>query len=188
MLRILAIGVGLLFATASLASAQPTTVNDLVKQVEAQSQSTVEAVEMLRKAMIIVSEKGKFTFRKALFVQAPPQGFGIYTPRKDNVFKIGEKIYVYIEPVGLTWKKQDGFYRTFATIDYEVRTPEGKVVLGQRNAGKIDLRSREQNQEVMFQFTLGLSGARPGKLIVAATYRDTESGETAGFELPFELK
>jgi hypothetical protein len=69
-----------------------------------------------------------------------------------------------------------------------VRTPEGKVVLRQPNAGKVDLKSREQNQEVMFQFNLGLSGARPGKLVLAATYRDSVSGEAASFELPFELK
>jgi hypothetical protein len=188
MRHVLALGVGLLFATAPFASARATSVDDLVKQVEAQSHSTVEAVEMLRKAMIIVSEKGKFTFRKALFVQGPPQGFGVYTQRKDNIFKIGERIYVYLEPVALTWKKQDGFYRTLVTVDYEVRTPEGKVVLRQPNAGKVDLKSREQNQEVMFQFNLGLSGARPGKLVLAATYRDSVSGEAASFELPFELK
>ena len=188
MLRRFALSLALLCATVEVASAESATVDDLVKQVEAQSKSTVEGVETLRKAMIIVSEKGKFSFAKAVFVEGPPQGFGIYVPRRNSVFKTGEKIYVYLEPVGLTWKKQDGFYRSQATVDYEVRTPQGKVLSGQRNAGTVELKSHEQNQEVMYQFSLNLSGAQPGKYVLAATYRDTTSGETASFELPFVFK
>jgi hypothetical protein len=62
------------------------------------------------------------------------------------------------------------------------------VAWGQHNAGKIDLNSREQNQEVMFRLNLGLSGARPGDLVLAATYRDNQSNETTSFELPFGIK
>lgn len=188
MLRALSLGLALLCAAAAVVPAQSATVDDLAKQAEAQSKSTVEAVDMLRKAMVIVSERGKFSFRKALFVERPPQGFGIYAPRKNNVFKIGEKIYVYLEPVGLIWEKQDGFYRSHATVDYEVRTPGGKVLLGQRNAAALEFKSHEQNQEVMYQLSLNLPGAQPGKFILAATCRDTTSGETASFELPFEIE
>ena len=188
MLRIFATGLVFLFVAVPAAFAQSLSVDELAKQVEAQHKSAVEAVDFLRQAMVAVSGHGKFAFRKALFIEEPPQGFGVYTPRKNNVFKLGEKIYVYLEPVGLTWKMQDGFYHMAATVDYEVRTPEGKVILGQHNATKVELKSREQNQEVMFRFSLSVSGARPGKLILAATYHDVASKKAATFELPFAFE
>jgi hypothetical protein len=175
-------------AAAAATPAAATLAEDIARQVEAQSRLTIEAVETLRQAMVAVSQRGQFTFRRAVSVDEPPQGYGIYTERSNNVFKIGEELLVYIEPVGLTWSDRGGYFRSLALIDYEVRTPEGRVLLGQRDAGTVELRSREQNQEVMYQFSLNLSGGSPGRFLLAVTYRDAESGEAATFELPFELQ
>lgn len=175
-------------AAAISTEAWAVTPEEIASEVEKQATSTIEAVEMLRKAMIAVSQRGTFAFRKAMFVAAPPDGFGIYTEHLSGKFKSGEPIYVYLEPVGLKWVERDGIYHSSATIDYEVRSPDGKVLLGQRDVGRMAFNSRDQNQEIMYQFSLNLEGARPGDYILSISYREESSNQTATVELPFKIE
>ena len=91
-----------------VASAQ--SIMDLAKQAESQSADgkSVEAYETMRKATLQVWDASPLVFRRALFVAGSPSGFGIYNPRPDNVFKPGEKLVIYAEPIGFKWENKDG--------------------------------------------------------------------------------
>ncbi|MGA3303496.1 MAG: hypothetical protein ABSC72_09435 [Methylovirgula sp.] len=175
-------------AGAPLASADSSLVEDLAKQAQAHSASTVEALQTLRQAEMLVSSQGTLSFRKAMFVQDAPQGFGLYTPRANNIFKDGERLFIYMEPVALKWDNQDDIYHSLTTIDYEVQTPDGKILAGQHDFGTMELKSRDPNQEVMYRVNLQLSGARPGKYILVLTCHEKSSGKTASAQLPFEFQ
>jgi hypothetical protein len=43
------------------------------------------------------------TPRYVFFFSANPDSYGAYDERKSNIFKIGDKIIAYVEPVGYTW-------------------------------------------------------------------------------------
>lgn len=173
---------------AGSAGANSALAADLAKQATDHSSSALGAWNALMQAQALVSNQSSLAFRKAVIVDSPPLGFGMYTPRKSNVFKDGEVIIVYIEPVGLHWTLENGIYHSLAMMDYEVRTPDGKVIAGQRAFGKMDFKSREQNQEVMYKVDLRFSGAHPGKYILLLTCHEASTGHSTSTEFPIEFQ
>jgi hypothetical protein len=165
-------------------------IEDLARDAEAKANAGqhIEAVEALRRAINLLTAKGPLTLRRVQFISEPPQGFGIYQPRANNVFQAGEPLIVYAEPVGMGWSAAAGVNRAHVTADFEIRTTDGKILGGQKNFGGFEFTSRDQNHEIMTHLTIRLSGIQPGRYVFAATYRDQVSGKSANMELPFEIR
>src|ERR1700728_1790883 len=63
--------------------------------------------------------------RKALFVAEHPQGFGQYVERPTSVFKPGEKLVAYAEPIGYGWKDiGNGEYQFGFKVDFLIKSPD----------------------------------------------------------------
>jgi hypothetical protein len=165
-------------------------IEDLAREAEAKANAGrhVEAVETLRRAIGILAAKGPLALRRVQFISEPPKGFGIFKPRAGNVFRQGEPLIVYAEPVGMGWRAADGLNRAHIATDFEIRSPDGKILGGQRDFGRFEFASHDQNQEIMTHLTIRLSGAPAGRYLFAATYRDQMTGKSATLELPFEIK
>ena len=165
-------------------------IEDLAREAEAKAKAGqyIEAVEILRRAIGALAAKGPLTLRRVQFIAEPPKGFGIYRPRDGNVFRPGEPLIVYAEPIGMGWKAADGINRSHIVTDFEIRTPDGKILGGQKDFGRFEFASRDQNQEIMTHLTIRLSGAPAGSYVFGATYRDQVNGKSANLELPFEIK
>ena len=148
----------------------------------------LEAVETLREAVREAALSGPLLFRHALFTSEPGKAFGIYNPRNDNVFKRGEPLLVYVEPVGFDWKPDGDLYTAHLTVDYEIGTPQGQILAGQRGFDHFEFTSRDQNHEVMTTLKFNLSGAKPGDYVLGVTYHDRTTGKQASFDLPFKVK
>lgn len=86
------------------------------------------------------------------------------------------------------WKTADGVNRAHIVTDFEIRTPDEKVLGGQKDFGRFEFASRDKNQEIMTHLTITLSGAPSGQYVFAATYRDQVSSKSATLELSFEIK
>ena len=165
-------------------------LTDLAKQAdsEAKAGKNLEAYDTMRKATLQVWNAGPFLFHKALFVTGSPNGFGIYDPRPDNVFKQGEKLVIYVEPVGFTWEPKDGLNHAQIVADLVLKDGEGTVVGQQEGFGTFTFDSREENMEVMSALTIDFTEAPPGKYAAELKFTDKVGGKTASFELPFEIK
>ena len=165
-------------------------IADLGRAAEAQAQAGnhLEAVETLRRAINILAANGPLTLRRVQFIAEPPKGFGLYKPRGGNVFRRGEPLVVYAEPIGLGWKPEGGTNRAVVATDFEIRTPDGKILGGQKDFGRFEFVSHDRNHEIMTHLTIRLSGAPPGRYVFGATYRDAVSGKAATLELPFEIQ
>jgi hypothetical protein len=163
---------------------------DLAREAETKAKAgdPVAAVELLRRATSVMAAQGPLALRRVQFIAEPPNGFGIYKPRADNVFKPGEPLIIYAEPVGMGWKTADGVNHALVAADFEIRTPDGKILGGQKDFGRFEFTSHDQNQEIMTHLTIRLSGAPAGSYVFAATYRDQINGKSANLTLPFEIK
>jgi hypothetical protein len=104
------------------------------------------------------------------------------------VFRAGEPLIVYAEPVGMGWRTADGVNHAHVAADFEIRTTDGKILGGQKDFGKFEFASRDHNHEIMTHLTIRLSGAPAGRYVFAATYRDQVNGKSASMELPFEIR
>ena len=69
------------------------------------------------------------TFRVARFADQIT-GFGMYTPRADGPFHVGDTVNIYLEPVGYGFAADgDGFRVSYGT-GIEIRTPGGLILAG----------------------------------------------------------
>jgi hypothetical protein len=184
-----ALTAALLVVGASIASAGD--IADLAKDAEAKLQAgqSVAAIETLRHAVALADARSALSFRKAIFVAQAGGGYGIYNQRLDNMFKSGEPLIAYVEPIGVGWAALDGgVFRSALTADFEIRSPEGRILAGKRDFGHFEFFSHEQNKEIRTDVTVTLTDAPAGKYVLGMTYHDTVTGKTANFDLPFEIK
>jgi hypothetical protein len=171
-------------------SAYAQDLTDLAKQAagEAKDGKNREAYDTIRKATLKVWQDGPLLFRKAIFVSKEPAGFGIYDPRPDNKFAPGEKLVIYVEPVGFTWKEQDGLKRAQLVADLVLKDGEGTVVGQQEGFGTFTFDSREENMEVMTALTIDFTEAPAGKYVAELKFNDKLGDKSATFDLPFEIE
>jgi hypothetical protein len=182
----LALLAGAAFAVA--ASAEELT--DLAKQAEGDVKDgkTLDAYEAMRKAALQVWEKGPLIFRKAIFVSNKPGGFGVYDPRPDSVFKPGEKLIIYVEPVGFAWQQKNGLNHAQLVVDLVLKDGDGNVVAQQQGFGNFSFDSHERNMETMTAVTIDFAEGPAGKYAAELKFHDTVGDKSASFELPFEIK
>jgi hypothetical protein len=148
-----------------------------------------EAVLLMREALTEAWKSAPLSIDKAVFVQKPAAGFGIYNPRREAVFADGEPLLIYLEPIGFTWKQEDGIYRSHMAVDFELLSPDGNILAGKRDFGEFKFASHAFNTEYMANMTLNLTGAPKANYVLLVTLRDQlNNDQSASVELPFEIR
>jgi hypothetical protein len=127
------------------------------------------------------------TVRRAIFVTEKAPMLGAYSERPTNVFKAGEKLLTYIEPVGYTWQQQGNKFNFGAVVDFVIKGADGKILGGQENFAKLSLASRTKLQEFMLNLTMNLDGIGPGKYVLEYKLHDLGSKKVVVVDQPFEI-
>lgn len=149
---------------------------------------SLEAIDKADEAVWQAWDATPLTFRHAVFVGEPPQGFGVYKDRANSTFKSGESLVVYAEPVGYAYKDNgNGTYSFGFNVDLIVKSPSGEIVGGQENFQKLELTSRAKNREFMLTLTLDLTNAPPGDYVLEYKTHDLNSDKVGLMSLPFTL-
>jgi hypothetical protein len=128
----------------------------------------------LRRAVAAAWRKLPFTAIEVHLVAAPPTGFGEYIPRVDNVYRPGEPLILYLEPVGYTvrYDPEQQVYRYSLAADFNLVDAWGRVVSGRRNFGRFQGQSRHFPDRLPLTFTYSLAGLPPGEYRVETVLRD----------------
>ena len=151
----------------------------------------IEALAALDETAAALWEKAPLTMRRALWVAAPPTGFGsynCYNPRDNNVFASGAKMVIYAEPVGFGWRKDGDVWQTDVAIDVVVKGRDGTVLQRAPDFTNLRIGSRVKNREMMAQLTYSFTGIPAGEYIVESIMRDKVSGKTGSFSLPLIVR
>jgi hypothetical protein len=148
---------------------------------------TLKDIDALRKAVTDAWEKMPLTQRRALFVTEKADIYGHYAARSSSEFKASEKLVTYVEPAGYVWKANGDAYDFGVTVDFVVKSPDGKILAGQEGFGKFALTSSQKLQEFMLNLTLSVDDAPPGQYILQYRLHDLYSDKTSTFELPFSI-
>src|SRR5580704_1854003 len=148
-------------------------------------------VKPMMRAMLAVLgawEKTPLTVRRALFVSDHPHGFGLYQERASNVFKPGEALVTYAEPVGYGAKDAgNGLLEFGFAVDFLIKSPDGQILTGQQDFARLAQQSHVRNLEFMLLLTLNVTGAPSGDYVVEYKLRDISGDKTTSFELPFKI-
>lgn len=163
---------------------------DAARKAEEQAAAgdTVGAHRTIRDAYGAFAATLPFSIGKAVFVSAPPEGYGMYAARPDTVFKPGEALISYVEPVGLTWRAAEGgLLESHFTVDLELLDPKGMKLAEQKAFGSFDFKGNVRNQEVFAKLTLSLSNPPAGDYVLRYRFRDSASGAVAISDQPFKI-
>ena len=115
-------------------------------------------------------------------------GFGIYSERANHIYKPGEKIVLYMEPVGYGYGK-DGLGNSLIalSVDITVVSAAGETLGTMEKVGRIQVASRSHNRELFFKLDLSLDGLPPGKYRCDFLMHDENSTKTAPFSTDIEI-
>jgi hypothetical protein len=149
---------------------------------------TVDEIDKRDAAVVEAWTATPLTVRRALFVSEHPAGFGQYVERADNVFKKGDKLVTYAEPVGYGWKDVGGGSYEFGfKVDFLIKSPDGKVLTGQEDFADVSEKSHARNREFMVVLTMTLTGAPAGDYVIEYKLRDVTSSKSTSFSQPFKI-
>ncbi|WP_428688481.1 hypothetical protein [Roseibium sp.] len=188
MLKTFVVGASLLTGLPGVALAGP--MQDKALQAEAAlgKKDGGLAIKLMREALFQTWKEAPLAIPTAVFVAAPADGYGIYTARADSVFAIGEPLLVYLEPVGFDWKQENGLFRSLLTVDFDLSSPDGTVLAGQKEFGRFDFKSHVPNTEYMANLTLRVNGAPAGDYVLDLTVNDQIGGGSARVKIPFSFQ
>lgn len=157
------------------------------------------AYGMVEEAARVIWSRLGFFLARALLVSEPARGYGIYTPRKDNLYLHsppdrpvfpgkGMPIYVYLEPVGYrVQRRADGFYRFGVSMDAALLDSQGNLLFGKEKFLRQEMTSHRFNREFFLNVTLNLKGAPPGEYQLRLTVQDILSDGRASVQLPIRI-
>lgn len=135
--------------TMTAAAAQ--SVSDDARQAErlAGQGKYLAAMAALDSAADVLWQKAPLVCRRILWVADRASGFGEYNPRETAVFKSGDAMLAYAEPIGFGWRKSGEIWHTNLVADFIIRSKSGKELLRRDDFGKFDIASRARNREFM---------------------------------------
>jgi hypothetical protein len=128
------------------------------------------------------------TFSQALLVAQNATGFGVFNPRENNVFKPGEPILIYCEPLGFAYGEPGaGLFSVNFIIDLQVLDALGNELANAPGATEFNMTSRHRNREVQANITYTLDGLPIGRYTLITTLRDKNSLRTGSFQTAIEV-
>lgn len=146
------------------------------------------AIAALDGAIAGILKDAPLTIRNALFVDRAT-GYGAYVERESAVFKSGEPIVIYVEPMAFAFGKNDLGAKEFSLIaDFVLQDDKGETLFAKDDFVSVVQPVRYDNREVHFTLTLDLTGLPEGQFVGKFRVRDSHSDKSALFELPFEIR
>lgn len=122
-----------------------------------------------------------------VFISRQADGWRQYAPRQTPVFRVGEALQFYAEPVNLGWSPKGASYRFDMRVDVEIRTADGTVVWGQRDYGQLSQERAEPDPNTFITGSIAIKGLAPGLYLLGARFRDPANGRTVETELAFAI-
>lgn len=125
--------------------------------------------------------------RNFVFISRQASGWRQYAPRQTPLFKAGEALQFYAEPVNLGWSPRGQSYRFEMRVDVEIRTPEGQILWGQKDYGHLAHESPTADPNTYITGSVAVKGLAPGLYMLTVRFRDPLNNRTAEIEIAFGI-
>ena len=149
---------------------------------------TAEALLAARRFMRLVTDSTGFGVTNALLTAAPAEGFGMYTPRANNIYRTDEPVYAYVEVFGFSMSPlADGANRLLFDVSFTLDSPDGRQLTDTMiSMGEVMLDSYNQPIDGYFHLTYQVTGVT-GPVSLRTLVVDRASGQRTEFRLPVEF-
>ena len=122
------------------------------------------------------------------FVSSDPVAYGVFEERNSSVFKPGEEVLLYVEPVGIqdkntTDENGNKLYSLNMTADLIISDKDGSIVGGEQNIPLTNFTSRHQNKEIELDLSItGTETLDPGDYMLKWIVTDQNTGKNFEIE------
>ncbi len=179
-----------LTALLSIPAARAQTLAESAAAIEQMLTSgrTDDAIVAARNFLRRVTDRAGFGVTNARLTTAPAEGFGMFVPRPDNRYQLGEPVYAYVEVYGFTMSPlASGANRLLFDVSFTLDNPEGQQMTDALiPMGEVQLDSYSQPVDGFFHLTYRVNGAE-GAYSLRTLVVDRASGQEAEFSLPVEF-
>jgi hypothetical protein len=132
--------------------------------------------------------KVPLTEQKVAFITEPSAGYGMYTERGTNIFKQGEPLITYVEPIGYGWKELPGdMFEINFVADVMLTAENGSVIADEKGFAKVAFQSHNAAMELKLDLTLNPTGLPVGKYKLTYTLHDMSADQVSTFDQPIEI-
>ncbi|HEX2255926.1 MAG TPA: hypothetical protein VHG92_04340 [Afifellaceae bacterium] len=146
----------------------------------------VRALEALDEAVAVVWQQAPLGLRTWAIVDEVG-GYGIYDPREEAVFRPGETMRVYLEPVGFVYASQGDMHEVGLSADLAIETPRGQIIVEAKDLFSMAWQSRNRIRELPVTFAFRVPELVPDEYRATFTVRDRNSEKTGEFSVPFRV-
>ena len=148
-----------------------------------------EAVVAARRFLRQVTDEAGFGVTNAQLTVGPAEGFGMFEPRRDNIFRRDEQVLAYDEVYWLSMQRlATGANRLLFDVYFTLDTPDGQAVTPSMiPMGEVMMDSHSEPVDGFFHLTYRVTGAE-GPYTLRTRVVDRASGQRAEFSLPVEFR
>lgn len=149
---------------------------------------TEAALSASRQFLRAVTARTGFGVTNVRLTTGPAEGFGMFHPRPDALYRVGEPIYAYVEVYGFSMTPEaGGANRLLFDVSFTLDGPDGQQMTEALiPMGEVRLDSYSQPIDGFFHLTYRVSGAE-GPYVLRTEVIDRPSGQRAVFRLPVEF-
>lgn len=115
------------------------------------------------------------------------EGYGRYQPRADNRFGAGDRLTVYVEPVGYGWTAIGAEYRIRFAIGMEISSQQRGTLVAEPDFATVERLARNRGREFEATVAFTVPALPPDLYLLALTFRDAATGKTATAAIDFEI-
>ena len=176
----------------------PAPLLEQARQSLAQGQ-THQALGQLDRAAQALWQRLPLALSQALLVAEPAKGYGIYQPRKTNVYLVasperpvfpgkGQPMYIYLEPVSYGVENlPDGRKQISFAMDVKLFDGQGKQLFSKNDFMRVQSVSHHFDRQFFLNITVNLKGAPTGTYKLRLTLKDLVGKKEVVADLPVKL-
>jgi hypothetical protein len=146
----------------------------------------IQALDVMQKGEEEVWNHIAFQAVKNVFVKEKSVD-NRYEVRSNNVYKSGEIIRLYVEPVGFTQKKVQDHYLVELEADYTIAKEDGTVVAGKEHFWRYEKKIGYFLARWAFDLDFTIK-AEPGNYVIKTVFRDLLSSKTLTVNTPVRFE
>lgn len=145
-----------------------------------------EAWEVFDRATELFWAEAPLAFRTVLLAENVV-GFGRFERRETTNFSAGDRLTVYLEPIGYGWTAIGDDFRVRFVVDIEIASIENGVIAVEPDFAIVEHLGQTRSRDFQATIAMTIPQLPAGDYELLLTFRDAATGKVASAPIGFEV-
>jgi len=143
-----------------------------------------EAWEVFDRATELFWAEAPLAFRRVLLAENV-SGFGRFERRENTNFSAGDRLTVYLEPIGYGWTAIGDDFRVRFVVDIEIASIENGVIAVEADFAIVEYLGKTRSRDFQATIAMTIPQLPAGGYELRLTFRDAATGKIATAPIGF---